>query len=323
MPHPIFDQEHPDYIRPSLNAFGIETEESCAHRNYMANEYDNGNIPRSPHIIDSSMAEIARTRDHTNYADYPISCNECGMKCTRPTPKTIRTKTCKNCRNGIKRKEQKQTLPTEKGNDPMDDKKETITINQSKTKKGVLQKMRIQRTQEGIQLIYESPIMQSFFKSWFQLNCPPDQDGTNPSWRSNIFPEGHRARTYFNMKEIQRDYNALIFFDWNSQKLVNNGKPNLGFLQSVNDFPLNAEDETPMNKTNAAAAFKSDYTLKYMNPDKPIVLTIKGLFPNKILDDYMMRTKEIMYQIYSDNLMPFDKSVVISMEAIDESQNTQ
>ena len=60
-----------------------------------------------------------------------------------------------------------------------------------------------------------------------------------------------------------------------------------------------------------------------MNPDKPIVLTIKGLFPNKILDDYMMRTKEIMYQIYSDNLMPFDKSVVISMEAIDESQNTQ
>ena len=78
-----------------------------------------------------------------------------------------------------------------------------------------------------------------------------------------------------------------------------------------------------MNKTNAAAAFKSDYTLKYMNPDKPIVLTMKGLFPNKILDDYMMRTKEIMYQIYSENLMPFDKSVVISMEAIDESQNTQ
>ena len=33
MPHPIFDHEHPDYITPSLNAFGIETAECIINKN--------------------------------------------------------------------------------------------------------------------------------------------------------------------------------------------------------------------------------------------------------------------------------------------------
>ena len=46
----------------------------------------------------------------------------------------------------------------------------------------------------------------------------------------------------------------------------------------------------------------------------PIEILMTGLFPNSILDDFMQRTKEVMYRIYSDNLMPFDKSMVISFE---------
>ena len=52
MPHPIYDQEHPDYIRPTINDFGEETEESSMHRNYMMIEFDRCHSP--------SMAEIAR-----------------------------------------------------------------------------------------------------------------------------------------------------------------------------------------------------------------------------------------------------------------------
>ena len=320
MPHPIFDQEHPDYIRPGLNDFGEETEESSMHRNYMMIEYDNGNIPRSPHIIDygPSMAEIARSRDLTNYADEPITCNECGTRCTRPTAKTIRTKICKLCRKKIRNREAIQTLPNEKGNEPMDDKKETIIVNQSQPKKGILQKMRIQRTADGIQLIYESPIMQSFFKTWFYEENTSEKDANITNWRSNIFPEKHETRTYFSLKDIQAQYQKLLYFSWNDTKLVLNGKPNFGFLQAVNDFPCKENGE-PMGKLESVTAFKRDRTMEFMNPNKPIVITLKGLFPNKVLDDFMMRTKEVMYQIYSDNLMPFDKSVVITMESKNET----
>ena len=321
MPHPIFDQEHPDYIRPSLNDFGEETQESQMHRNYMMIEYDNGNIPRSPHIIDSSMAEIARSRDLTNYADEPITCNECGMRCTRPTAKTIRTKTCKLCRKKIRNREIMQTSPNEKGNEPMDDKKETIVVNQSQPKKGILQKMRIQRTAEGIQLIYESPIMQSFFKTWFYEENYPEKDSSSGNWRSNIFPERHESRTYFSLRDIQAQYKKLLYFAWNDTRLVDGGKPNFGFLQAVNDFPVK-ENGDPLGKLESSSAFKADKTMRYMNPNKPIVITLRGLFPNKVLDDFMMRTKEVMYQIYSDNLMPFDKSVIISMESKDETPQT-
>ena len=116
MPHPIYDEMHQDYLRPTLNPFGEETEESVMHRDYMRILYDQTNNP--------SMAEIARTRDLTNYADEPITCNECGTRCTRPTAKTIRTKTCKMCRRKIRNREAVQTLPNEKGIELMEDKKE-------------------------------------------------------------------------------------------------------------------------------------------------------------------------------------------------------
>ena len=311
MPHPIYDHEHPDHIRPSLNNFGEETQESCMHRDYMRIEYDNGNIPRSP-----NMSELIE-RNLTNYADEPITCNECGMRCTRPTAKTIRTKTCKMCRRKIRNREAIQTFPNEKGIELMEDKKETIIVNQSKPKKGILQKMRIQRTPEGIQLIYESPIMQNFFKTWFYPENHPEQDG-NSNWASNIFPEGYKTRTYYSLRDIEAQYQKLIYFAWSDTKLVNNGKPNFGFLQAVNDFPVKENGE-PLGKLEASSKFKQDTKMEFMNPTKPIVITLKGLFPNKVLDDFMMRTKEVMYQIYSDNLMPFDKSVIISMESKDET----
>jgi len=316
MPHPIFDQEHPDYIRPLINDYGEETEESSMHRNYMMIEWDRNS--RNALDYGPSMDEIARSRDLTNYADEPITCNECGMKCTRPTAKTIRTKTCKLCRKKIRNSEIMQTSPNEKGNEPMDDKKETILVNQSQPKKGILQKMRIQRTAEGIQLIYESPIMQNFFKTWFNETSHADKDGATTNWKSNIFPEKYDTRTYYSLKDIQPQYQKLVYFAWNDTKLVNNGKPNFGFLQAVNDFPVKENGE-PMGKLESSTKFKEDKTMEFMNPNKPIVITLKGLFPNLVLDDFMMRTKEIMYQIYSDNLMPFDKSVIISMESKDET----
>ena len=57
----------------------------------------------------------------------------------------------------------------------------------------------------------------------------------------------------------------------------------------------------------------------YMNPNKPIIVNIEGLFPSKTLDDYMMRLKELFYKIYSENIMPYDKSMIISMEEFDET----
>jgi len=314
MPHPIFDREHPSYITPVINSRGEETDASIAHRNYMMGEYD-------CHNPNASMAEIARSRDLTNYADEPITCNECGMRCTRPTAKTIRTKTCKLCRKQIRNRDAIQTLPNEKGNKPMDDKKETIVVNQSGPKKGNLLKMRIQRTADGIQLIYESPIMQNFFKTWFNEACYADKDGATTNWKSNIFPERYDTRTYYSLKDIQPQYQKLVYFAWNDTKLVNNGKPNFGFLQAVNDFPVKENGE-PMGKLESSTKFKQDKTMEFMNPNKPIVITLKGLFPNLVLDDFMMRTKEVMYQIYSDNLMPFDKSVIISMESKDETPKT-
>jgi len=221
------------------------------------------------------------------------------------------------CRRKIRNREAIQTLPNEKGIELMEDKKETIVVNQSKPKKGILQKMRIQRTPEGIQLIYESPIMQSFFKTWFYPENYPEQDG-NKTWTSNIFPEGHKARTYYSLRDIEAQYQKLIYFAWSDTKLVNNGKPNFGFLQAVNDFPVKENGE-PLGKLEASSKFKQDTKMEFMNPNKPIVITLRGLFPNKVLDDFMMRTKEVMYQIYSDNLMPFDKSVIISMESKDET----
>ena len=317
MPHPIYNIDSVHYIAPSLNEVGVETTESYEYRENARREYDH-----NVHIDDYNYSTQEVTAEQlTNYADEPITCNECGMRCTRPTAKTIRTKTCKKCRRSIRNNEAIKTLPTEKGIDLMEDKKETVIIKQAKPKKGILQKMRIQRTSEGVQLIYESPIMQNFFKTWFYNEQYPEKDNKF-TWQSNIFPEGHAQRVYFGLKDLPKQYQTLLYFQWASTQLVLNGKPNLAFLQAVNDFPTTDKGE-PLSKSGSELAFKADKTMSYMNPTKPIVITLKGLFPNKTLDDFMMRTKEIMYQIYADNLMPFDKSVIISMESKDETANTK
>ena len=203
----------------------------------------------------------------------------------------------------------------------MDDKKETIIVNQSPIKKGVLQKMRIQRIAEGIQLVYESPIMQHYFKnSWFYLNSAPDKDGTGSKWRSNVFPTECPARAYYNPKEISNDYRQLLYLSYGDSRLISNGKPNLGFLQAVNAYPVDDKGNA-MKNTPATELFRKDMNLEYMNPNKPIIVTIEGMFPNKTLDDYLQRVKEVMYKIYSENLMPFDKSMIITMESHDETKN--
>ena len=316
MPHPIYDMNSDYYIAPYTDDDGHETLESSSIRAEAMDRYDYDVRTEDIRYLNQRTVTAEQL---TNYADEPITCIECNMQCTRPTAKTIRTKICKRCRNKIQKKEELNISPIEKGIELMEDKKETIIVNKAEPKKGILQKMRIQRTAEGIQLIYESPIMQNFFKAWFYSDNHPEQD-SNISWRSNIFPEGYEHRAYFQLKELQKQYSTLLYFQWADTKLVYNGKPNLAFLQAVNDFPLKENGE-PLGKTEAANKFKMDKKQEFMNPNKPIVLTLKGLYPNKVLDDFMMRTKEVMYQIYADNLMPFDKSVIISMESKNETTN--
>ena len=260
----------------------------------------------------------------TNYQDAPITCRNCGMRCTRPTPKTIRTSTCRACRNQIKDAETLHTLPTEPLTEgeqaDMSDKKETILVNQSDPKKGILQKMRIKRVPEGISLTYSSPIMQTFFKSWFQKDTYPET--INKQWRSSAIPHDHQNKAYMYMNEIPFDYQKLVYFDFGSNKLVNNGKPNLAFLQTINYYPTE-QDGSPTTQDEASKQFNKDKNTSFMNPMAPIEIVMTGLFPNSILDDFMQRTKEVMYRIYSDNLMPFDKSMVISFEERETNDNQE
>jgi len=311
MNHPVFDPNSPHYVPVLIDEDGNELVEATNIARIAAQQrYDDTHEPNGPH---------RESTNYTNYQDAPLTCIECGMRCTRPTPKTIRTKTCKQCRYSLRDNEAANTFPSEIGVQTMPDKKETIIINPSPIKKGILQKMRIQRTAEGIQLIYESPIMQNYFKStWFRKAYAPENDGQK-IWVSNIFPETTPQRTYFSIKDLPTAYHRLFYFSYGDQKLVSNGKPNLGFLQAVNDYPLDDKGQ-PMKKTPATEALKRDRELEFMNPKKPIVISIKGMFPNSVLDDYLMRTKEVMYQIYSENLMPFDKSMIISMESQDANQ---
>ena len=324
--HPVDDPLHAAYIEPFFNTdTGNEEPESLGRRSAARLRYDEEHLDWrnlvNARIHNNNLQIINTELNPVNYQDEPITCNQCGMRCTRPTPKTIRTKTCKVCRKNLRKEEKRLTLPQEKGVKIMDDKKETIIVNQSPIKKGVLQKMRIQRIAEGIQLVYESPIMQHYFKnSWFYLNSAPDKDGTGSKWRSNVFPTECPPRAYYNPKEISNDYRQLLYLSYGDSRLISNGKPNLGFLQAVNDYPVDDKGNA-MKKTPATELFRKDMNLEYMNPDKPIIVTIEGMFPNKTLDDYLQRVKEVMYKIYSENLMPFDKSMIITMESHDETKN--
>ena len=254
----------------------------------------------------------------TNYQDHPITCIECGMRCTRPTPKTIRTKVCKGCRFRIRRKEKIALIPTErKGVQLMDNKKEIIVVKQDPPKKGVLHKIRIQRLNAGIQIVFESPILQAYFRdNWFDKGYSSVKQ--EYKWRSAAIPEAHPQRAYVNYY-IHDDYRNLCYFEYGGRKLVNqNGKPNIGFLCAMNDYPVD-DKGLPKAKTPATEIFRNDHDYMYMNPNKPIIVNIEGLFPSKTLDDYMMRLKELFYKIYSENIMPYDKSMIISMEEFDET----
>lgn len=311
--HPVYNPRSNHYV-PDIRGENGEIFQEATNLARVEAEirYNATHLPDGPHRENTNHTSI-------NYELTPLTCIECGMRCTRPAPKTIRTKTCKQCRNKIRANEAILTSPSEKGIETMSDKKETIIVNPSKPKKGILQKMRIQRTNDGIQIVYESPIMQNYFKNtWFRSGYSSECDNAS-KWKSNIFPEYTPQRTYFCYKDLPSNYNRLCFFGWGDTQLVVNGKPNLGFLQAVNDYPLDDKGE-PMKKTPATDMFKKDKNLEFSNPKKPIIISISGMFPNSVLDDYLMRTKEFMYQIYSENLMPFDKSMIITMESQDANQ---
>ena len=237
-----------------------------------------------------------------------IVCRNCGNLLTRPTDTTLKTKTCRNCRTRERENEAIKVKPIESEESvPPNEKKEVITINKSEPVKGKLQEMRIQRVDNGILLTYKSPIMQSYFKTWYQTETCPE--AVDRRWVSSNTPLEQNPRIYqYLNSEYTKTYKNLVYFQYGSNKLVDAGRPNLGFIQSTNVWKIDNEWK---------------YGGAHMDPTQPIEVEITGSFPNSILDDFMQRTKEVIYKIYSDNLMPYDKTMVISFEEKDEAQNAE
>mgnify|MGYP003662387596 CR=1 FL=1 len=126
--HPVDDPLHAAYTEPCLDEDGHESQASLATRAgarlmYDQEHHDWRNLVNA-RIHNNNLQIINTELNPVNYQDEPITCNQCGMRCTRPTPKTIRTKTCKICRKNLRKEEKRLTLPQEKGVKIMDDKKE-------------------------------------------------------------------------------------------------------------------------------------------------------------------------------------------------------
>ena len=115
--HPVDDPLHAAYIEPCLDEDGHESHASltakAGARLLYDQEHPNWRNEVSARIHNNNLQIIEHSLNPVNYQDAPITCNQCGMSCTRPTPNTIRTKTCKVCRKHLRQEEKRLSLPQE------------------------------------------------------------------------------------------------------------------------------------------------------------------------------------------------------------------